>query len=89
MAGAENGQSAFSELVRRLGRFHLRNEFRFGRIRGIGGYADVYDAMMSTGEPGVWNKVAVKRFRDILENDEEFAKVSCVRWAWRMTLIQW
>jgi hypothetical protein len=79
MSGVENRQSAFSELVRRLGRFHLRSEFRFGQIRGFGGYADVYDGMMRTGERGVWNKVAVKRFRVILENDEEFAKVSCVR----------
>lgn len=66
----------FHALANRLGRFVLENEIRIGRIKGIGGYADVYDAMMSTAEPGGWKKVAVKRFRVILENDETFAEVS-------------
>jgi hypothetical protein len=79
MSGARSGQNAFSGLFGRLGRFHLRNEFRLGRVRGFDGYAGVYEAMMSTGEPDVWNKVAVKRFRVFLENDEKFAKVSCIR----------
>lgn len=66
----------FRALASRLGRFVLETEFRIGRIKGIGGYADVYDAMMNTADSGGWKKVAVKRFRVILENDETFAEVS-------------
>jgi hypothetical protein len=53
--------------VKNLGQFHLRNEFQLGWIRGFCGYADVHEAMMSTGEPGVEKKVAAKQFGVILE----------------------
>ena len=63
-------------LTQTLGASLLSNDdVRLGRIRGIGGYADVYDAMMHVAETGRWVKVAVKRFRVILENDWKFAKV--------------
>ena len=50
-------------------------EIELGKIRGIGGYADVYEAKMRATERDSWTKVAVKRFRTILENDHKFAMV--------------
>ena len=87
MSGAEKlpsayrkgGEQSFTTLVSKLGQFIITNRIELGRLRGIGGYADVYDASMTVANRDAPMKVAVKRFRIILESDPKFAKVVSYR----------
>ena len=41
----------------------------------IGGYGDVYDAKLFDKKTNQWTRVAAKKFRLMVEEEEEFAEV--------------
>jgi serine/threonine-protein kinase RIO1 len=69
------GQDVLEELVTGFQRLVLSRDIKLGSLLGTGGYAEVYEGVLTVEKTGKEMKVAVKRFRLVLSKEKEFAKV--------------
>jgi hypothetical protein len=68
-------QGVVEELLAGLEDLQVSKLVTVGHVRGCGGFADVYDGWMKVKGSKQKKKVAVKRFRVILNKEEEAVKV--------------
>ena len=69
------GQDVQREIVEGLERLILTQEVVLTNLIAMGGYAEVHIGKLLDPKTDVWTKVAVKRFRVILNKEKEFAEV--------------
>ena len=69
----EPGQRIIQELMTGLQHFQISKAITVGRPRATGGFADVYDGWLKV--QGGAQKVAIKKFRVIVNEEEKVAKV--------------
>jgi hypothetical protein len=75
---SEEKHTPLEELLAGLAQFQLTDSVKLGRVRGLGGNADVYDGTM-TSPTTETKRVAVKKFRVMVTEEETFVKVLCTR----------
>ena len=63
------------EIVAGLQSLVLTDDVILDRQIGIGGYAEVYEGNLLDPRVNMWTKVAVKRFRVIMNKEKDFAEV--------------
>ena len=76
-------EDILQELIVGLEHLMLPDPVELGHIKDFGGSAEVHEGFLPNSKYGGKRVVAVKRFRVVLEREEDFARV------WSLTLIRW
>ena len=62
-------------IIASIQRLNLPQDVKIGKVIGLGGFADVYEGELFNVDGIAGKKVAVKRFRILMEKEKKFANV--------------
>ena len=72
--------SILDALLANLEKLDLTNDVEVGPIKALGGYADVHEGWLSVMGRDSKEKVAVKRFRRLVQGNTDFIQVRTTAW---------
>ena len=75
-AKTDPNDKLFEDLIAGLDHLQLFKAVKIGKLRGSGGFADVHEGSMKVKDRKDKMKVAVKKFRVLLNKEEQVVKVS-------------